>query len=112
TVAAGDGQEPAFQEIALVGREREPRPLFQKLAQILEIKRTHPPSPLNRLTIFGPIASSGSTSDGTPACTTAPGMPHTTLVASSWVIMVPPAAAIVRAPSVPSCPIPVSTTAR
>jgi len=39
-------------------------------------------------------------------------MPHTTLEASSWAMMQPPAAAISAAPLVPSVPIPVSTSAR
>jgi hypothetical protein len=32
---AGDGQQPAFHQILLVGRKIEPGTLFQKLTQIL-----------------------------------------------------------------------------
>src|ERR1700744_1620186 len=47
-----------------------------------------------------------------PALAAAPGMPHTTLEASSWAITLPPAATISLPPRVPSEPMPVSTTAR
>ena len=46
-----------------------------------------------------------------PALAAAPGIPHTTLVASSWAITLPPAAMISLPPRMPSEPIPVSTTA-
>ena len=47
-----------------------------------------------------------------PALAAAPGMPHTTLEASSWAITLPPAATISLPPRIPSEPMPVSTTAR
>ena len=47
-----------------------------------------------------------------PAWAAAPGIPHTTLVASSWAITLPPAATISLPPRIPSEPMPVSTTAR
>src|SRR5882672_9493969 len=47
-----------------------------------------------------------------PACAAAPGIPQTTLEASSWAITFPPAATISLPPRIPSEPMPVSTTAR
>ena len=47
-----------------------------------------------------------------PADATAPGMPQTTLVASSCAMTVLPALTSSRAPFKPSCPIPVSMTNR
>jgi len=47
-----------------------------------------------------------------PAIATARGIPHTTLVSSSWAITLPPAAAISPAPRAPSEPIPVRISAR
>ena len=47
-----------------------------------------------------------------PDCTTNPGMPHTTLDASSCTITRPPAAWSCRAPRIPSLPIPVITMPR
>ena len=63
-------------------------------------------------TTFGAICSSGSTAEHTPAATAAPGMPQTTLVASSWAMTLPPALTISAAPSVPSVPMPVRISAR
>src|ERR1700687_4454306 len=47
-----------------------------------------------------------------PAFAAAPGIPHTTLEASSWAITLPPAATISLPPRMPSEPMPVSTNAR
>src|SRR6266850_1070655 len=47
-----------------------------------------------------------------PAFAAAPGIPQTTLEASSWAITLPPAATISLPPRIPSEPMPVSTTAR
>jgi len=47
-----------------------------------------------------------------PAFAAAPGIPHTTLEASSWAITLPPAATISLPPRMPSEPMPVRTTAR
>ena len=45
-----------------------------------------------------------------PALAAAPGMPHTTLVASSWAITLPPAATMSLPPRMPSEPMPVRIT--
>src|SRR5207237_351795 len=56
--------------------------------------------------------SSGSTAEHTPAFAAAPGMPHTTLEASSCAMTLPPAATTSCAPCVPSEPMPVRIKAR
>ena len=66
--------------------------LLEELAQIIVIERRHGRSPGNSRTTFGAICSSGSTAEHMPASATAPGMPQTTLVASSCAITLPPAA--------------------
>ena len=52
------------------------------------------------------MSSNGNTALHTPAMAAAPGMPQTTLVASSWAITVPPASATAPAPASPSLPMP------
>src|SRR5207237_4255633 len=80
---AGERGEPAFDQILLVGRQHEAGALPQEVAEVFVIERRHGRSPRNSRTIFGAIASSGSTAEHTPAFAAAPGMPHTTLEASS-----------------------------
>src|SRR5690606_24894731 len=58
------------------------------------------------------MVPTGSTWWACPAVVTAPGIPHTTDVCSSWARTWPPARAISPAPSRPSDPMPVSTSAR
>src|SRR5206468_7430293 len=91
---ADEGCEPAFDQILLVGRQHEAGAVLEELAEIIVIERRHDLSPRNSRTIFGPISSSGSTAEQTPAFAAAPGMPHTMLVVSSCAITVPPAATI------------------
>src|ERR1043165_1075854 len=81
--------QAALHQILLVGRENEAGAIFQELAEVVVIGRCHDFSPPNSRTIFGPIWSSGSTAEQTPACAAAPGMPQTTLVASSCAITLP-----------------------
>ena len=57
---------------------------------------------------FGAMRGSGSTAWHRPAWATAPGMPQTTLVASSCATALPPASITRRVPASPSCPMPVS----
>ncbi len=52
--------------------------------------------------IFGAIWSIGRTAQAWPPWATAPGMPQTTLVASSWAMTEPPAATMSPAPWAPS----------
>src|SRR6185437_11327265 len=103
--------QPAFDQILLVRREIEAGALLQQLAQELVIERRHDRSPAKKRTSFGAIWLSGRTAAQMPALAAAPGMPQTTLVASSWAMTLPPAATISLPPRAPSDPIPVSTPA-
>src|SRR4029079_1591016 len=90
--------------------QHEARALFHQLADIFEVLGNHARSPPNSRVIFAAISPIGSTADARPALVTWPGMPQTTLVASSCAMTEPPAATISFAPRKPSDPIPVSTS--
>src|SRR6266700_3585087 len=104
--------QPALDQILLVGGEIEARALFQEPAQEIIILYVHERSPENSRTSFWAIWLSGRTAAQIPAFAAAPGMPQTTLVASSWATMLPPAATISLPPRMPSEPMPVRITAR
>ena len=53
---AGDRQQPALDQILLVGRQHEAGALLQQLAEIVVVERRHDRSPRNRRTIFGAIS--------------------------------------------------------
>ena len=93
---ARDRQQPAFDQILLVGRQHEAGALLQQLAQDNRNRAASRPR-LRGTTARSSArsASSGSTAEHTPASTAEPGMPQTTLVASSCAITLPPAATIV-----------------
>src|SRR5262249_6094345 len=105
-------QEPAFDQVLLVGRQRQTRALLEQLAQVIVVERGHARSPWNKRTTLGAIGSIGSTAEQSPALAAEPGMPQTTLVTSSWAMTLPPCATIVAAPCVPSWPMPVRINAR
>src|SRR5471032_2677721 len=109
--AARHRHQAAFDQILFFRRENQAGALAQEFAQIFVIERRHEQSPLTRRTTLDAISSSGSTAEHCPLCAAEPGMPHTTLDASSCAMTLPPPAAMSRAPSVPSVPMPVSTTA-
>src|SRR5436305_197015 len=111
-VLARQRDQPALHQILLVGGQIEAGALSQQLAQILIVRRRHDRTPANSWISFGAIWPSGSTAAQIPACVAAPGIPHTTEVASSWAMTLPPAATICLPPRMPSEPMPVSTTAR
>src|SRR5215813_4098851 len=75
--------QAAFDQILLVGGQIETRALLQELTQILIVRGRHDRSPANRRSSFGAIWFRGRIAAQIPACAAAPGMPHTTLVASS-----------------------------
>src|SRR6202035_269095 len=104
--------QPAFDQILLVGGQVETGTLLQELAQKFVVQRRHERSPANSRTSFGAIWLSGRMAAQMPAFAAAPGIPHTTLEASSWAITLPPAAMISLPPRMPSEPMPVNTTAR
>src|SRR6478609_1882670 len=97
--AARKRQQPAFQQILLLRREHDAGAKFHQFAQPVEIFRGHAATPENRRLSCGAISGSGSTAEQIPACATLPGMPQTTLVASSCAITCPPAATTSRAPA-------------
>src|ERR1700741_1905012 len=105
-------QQPAFHEILLVGREVETGTLLQQPAQEIVVRRRHERSPANRRTILGAIWFSGRMAEQMPALAAAPGMPQTTLVASSCAITLPPAATMSLPPRMPSDPMPVRIAAK
>ena len=52
---ARDRQQPALDQILLVGRQHEAGALLQQLAEIVVFERRHGRPPANRRTIFGAI---------------------------------------------------------
>src|SRR5262249_61533153 len=80
---AGERQQAAFHQILLIAGEREARALFEQSAQEIVIVRAHVRSPAKIRNSLGAISSSGSTVEHAPAWAADPGMPQTTLVASS-----------------------------
>ena len=110
---ARDRQQPALDQIVLVGRQHEAGALLQELAQIVVIVRASRRGPQEqpRRPSARSDRAAAPPSTRRPA-TAAPGMPQTTLVASSCAITLPPAATISAAPCVPSEPMPVRISAR
>src|SRR6188474_12530 len=96
---ARDRQQPAFDEVMLLGRQHETGARLEKPAQKFVIMGRHERAPRNSRDTFGAICSSGSTAEHTPAAIAAAGMPQTTLVASSWAMTLPPALTISAVPS-------------
>src|SRR5262249_55426310 len=109
---AGNGKQPAFHEILLAGGKREAGALLEHPAQELVVGGSHDEAPVKSSSSFGAMRSSGSTAAQRPARATAPGIPQTTLLASSCATTLPPARTIAAAPSAPSVPMPVRTSAR
>src|SRR6202022_650868 len=109
---ADQREQPAFDQILLARGKHEPGVLLEHGAQKIVIRRTHALPPENNSRSLGAMRSSGSTAEQRPARATAPGMPQTTLLASSWATTLPPAAPLAAAPRAPSAPMPVRTSAR
>ena len=115
TIRHDDGLETRFHQILLVGGDHDAAELVHDGADIVKCRRRQVHGDVlgpSSEAALGPIASSGRTSSTRLVATAAPGMPHTTLVASSWAITLPPEAAISAAPRAPSDPMPVKTSAR
>ncbi len=89
---ARDRQQPALDQILLLGRQHEAGALLQQLAQIIVIVRASWPRPQEqpRRSSARSDRAAAPPSTRRPA-TAAPGMPQTTLVASSCAITLPPA---------------------
>src|SRR5690606_24379233 len=75
--------QAALEEVRLLLRNHEAGPLVQQLRDKLEIVHIHAADLMTNLRTPGPISLSGSTAAQRPLVATAPGMPQTTLVASS-----------------------------
>src|SRR3546814_2591866 len=88
-------------------RDDEAGALVQQLRDIFEIFHVHAADLMTNLRTLGPISLIGSTAEHRPLVATAPGMPQTTLVASSCAMTVPPACTTSAAPFWPSVPMPV-----
>jgi hypothetical protein len=125
-VASGERGQTGLDEVALRVRQHDGRLAPHEVGDVAEVQGaqggghrpasaadrdwTARPTPA-RAPSTSATRSRGTTSSARPARTTAPGMPHTTLVRSSCARTVPPAARISSAPRRPSCPMPVRTSA-
>src|ERR1044071_3142993 len=114
----GDRDEPRLDQVFLARGQDDRRLLADQGGDERELRlgqghrATAAGRPVfTRLIRTAAIRSSGSTSSARLAPTTAPGMPQTTEVASSWARISAPASLSTFAPPRPSCPIPVSTVA-
>src|SRR5690242_8030093 len=120
-----DREKPRLDEVLLAWFQHDRGVLANERAEVVEVRRrerrrSHDDAPRSalagarprkrRITISSATRPSGISLDAIPACTTAPGIPHTTLVASSCAITSPPASTIACAPAHPSEPMPVRTT--
>src|SRR5690349_20196260 len=82
-VPARHRHQAAFRQILFFGSEHETGALAQQLAKIVEVLRGHERSPTNSRVNLAAMSDNGSTAEQRPALVTCPGMPQTTLVASS-----------------------------
>src|SRR3546814_406674 len=109
--AAGDRGEAALDQVGLVRRQDEAALPADQPRDEVEFLRRHRSAPPAIRASRGPISDIPTISLQIPARATAPGMPQTTLVASSWAITRPPASTTARQPASPSWPIPVRISA-
>src|SRR5262249_22560766 len=82
-VPARHRHQAAFSQILFFGSQHETGAFAQQLAEIVEILGGHERSPTKSRVSLAAMSGSGSTAEQRPALVTCPGMPHTTLVASS-----------------------------
>src|SRR4051812_40379517 len=113
-VPAQDGFQARLDQVLLVLRDHDAAEGVNGLADLVE--RGSPqlhgvvPVPSSETTV-GPMRSSGRISSTWLVAAAAPGMPQTTLVASSWAITYAPLRLSGPNPFAPSHPIPVRMTA-
>ena len=111
-LAFHDGGQPGFKQVELVNADDQAGFRFQQGGQGLEgerrQRRGHAWAPFSISRSLGAIFGNGSTALQRPAWATAPGMPQTTLDASSCPMAAPPASITFLVPAKPSWPIPVS----
>src|ERR1700730_12921916 len=77
------GNQSAFDQVLLVGRQIQSGALFQELAQEFIVWLCHDRSPANNRTNFGAMSPSGRTAAQMPVLAATPSIPQTTLEASS-----------------------------
>src|ERR671913_1255069 len=122
-----DRQQAGLDEVLLPGLEGDRRAAMDELADVGEVGRgdAHELAPApsrelgeapsrarrSALTRSAAIAGSGRIRSARPAVATAPGIPQTIEVASSWTTISAPAARSRSLPRSPSCPMPVRTQA-
>src|SRR5262249_54158182 len=119
-----DRIQPCHGEVLLPGLEHDRSPVPHEVADVVEVAlgEHHGATPTGRrdgavvrpiatrLAIPRPSSGRGTIPSASPARTMNPGIPHTTLDASSCTITRPPACESRCAPRRPSLPIPVITT--
>src|SRR3546814_18106427 len=91
--------QAALQKIGFLLGDHEAGALVQQLRDVFEVIHIHAADLITNLRTLGPISRSGRTAEHSPLVATAPGMPPTTLVASSCATTVPPAAPASAAPA-------------
>src|SRR4029079_8542723 len=82
-IAARNRQQTALGQILLLDRKHETGAVAQELAQTVEVLRGHQRYPVNSRVSFPAMSGNGRTAEHSPAFVTWPGIPQTTLVASS-----------------------------
>ncbi len=105
-LALQDRREAGLQQIELVGPDHQSGAALQQRREGVEGGGRqclpHARAVRSSSSSFGAMRGSGRTAWHSPACATAPGMPQTTLVASSWAMALPPASMTRRVPARPS----------
>src|SRR3546814_21106517 len=102
--------QAVLDEVGLLGGDHEAGLLLEHGRHHLEVRRVHAARLMVCRCTQAAISPSGSTALHNPARATAPGIPHTTTVASSSATTVPPASTSTAPPFWPSFPIPVQIT--
>src|SRR5437870_1210730 len=124
--AADERIQPGDGEVLLPRLEHDRGALADQVLDVAEVlfREHHGPTPTgrgrgalarptsSRRSISAAIPASGTTASAIPDCTTNPGIPQTTLDASSCTITRAPVSDSWRAPRIPSLPIPVITIPR
>src|ERR1019366_6811186 len=120
TVLANDRPKPALEQVVLVGAEHNAgfrvhvlleKPVIRGLYFRKGAWHRYPHAFRAIRITSGMTSSSGRTQSARPAPTMAPGIPQTTLEASSCARIRAPRAFRISVPRRPSCPMPVKTTA-
>src|SRR5207248_6734531 len=110
SVPLQDGFQAGHDQVLLVNRDDNAAKVMNGLADVVERVGAQfhgeVPAPSSQATV-GPMPSSGRISSTSLVATAAPGIPQTTLVASSWAITYAPLRLRGPSPAAPSVPMPV-----